>query len=124
MRTTSAQLPGFSAESSVYTPTGTYRGYSRRETGGGATAVLAFSWPGGPKPDCDPTCLCRSRAGVTPRGCPCCASIEPGTVARFSRTPTTLDCEPGSEAVCDEWCAQQGGGMSSNPDGSTTCTIY
>lgn len=33
-------------------------------------------------------------------------------------------CEPGSESVCQEWCDHAGGGMSSNPDGSTTCTVY
>jgi hypothetical protein len=33
-----------------------------------------------------------------------------------------VTCEPGSEAVCEGFCTLEGGGMSSNPDGSTTCT--
>ncbi|MDL5368228.1 hypothetical protein QSH18_21690 [Xanthomonas sp. NCPPB 2654] len=36
---------------------------------------------------------------------------------------TQLDCQPGSQAVCEEWCTHAGGGMSSNPDGSVTCTV-
>lgn len=36
---------------------------------------------------------------------------------------TQVDCQPGSEAVCDAWCTHAGGGMSSNPDGSVTCTV-
>ncbi|MBN6104378.1 hypothetical protein JR064_19625 [Xanthomonas sp. CFBP 8703] len=36
---------------------------------------------------------------------------------------TQVDCQPGSEAVCDAWCKHAGGGMSSNPDGSVTCTV-
>ncbi len=34
----------------------------------------------------------------------------------------SLTCEPGQEALCDEYCSHVGGGMSSNPDGSVTCT--
>jgi hypothetical protein len=33
-----------------------------------------------------------------------------------------LTCEQGSEAVCEGFCTLEGGGMSSNPDGTTTCT--
>ena len=40
------------------------------------------------------------------------------------RARTELTCEPGSEAVCEAWCQHAGGGMSSNPDGSVTCTVY
>src|SRR4051794_3490426 len=36
---------------------------------------------------------------------------------------TRVTCEPGSEAVCEGFCTLEGGGMSSNPDGSTTCTV-
>jgi hypothetical protein len=36
---------------------------------------------------------------------------------------TQVTCEPGSEAVCDAWCSHAGGGMSTNPDGSVTCTV-
>jgi hypothetical protein len=34
-----------------------------------------------------------------------------------------LTCEPGSEALCEEYCTHTNGGMSSNPDGSVTCTF-
>lgn len=36
---------------------------------------------------------------------------------------TSLTCEKGTANVCDAWCGHAGGGMSSNPDGSVTCTV-
>lgn len=33
-----------------------------------------------------------------------------------------LTCSQGSESVCDAWCGHVGGGMSSNPDGSVSCS--
>jgi hypothetical protein len=33
-----------------------------------------------------------------------------------------LTCEMGSEAICESFCGSHGGGVSSNPDGTTTCT--
>ena len=33
-----------------------------------------------------------------------------------------VTCEQGSEAVCEGFCTLTSGGMSSNPDGTTTCT--
>ena len=40
----------------------------------------------------------------------------------YTAVAGTVTCEQGSEAVCDGFCTKAGGGMQSNPDGSTTCT--
>lgn len=32
-----------------------------------------------------------------------------------------LTCEQGSSSLCEKYCMQEDGGMSSNPDGTTTC---
>lgn len=42
----------------------------------------------------------------------------------LARAVTVLDCEAGSAGLCEDYCNHAGGGMSSNPDGSTTCTVY
>ncbi|WP_327733371.1 hypothetical protein OG749_05315 [Streptomyces nojiriensis] len=34
-----------------------------------------------------------------------------------------LTCEQGSEAICEEYCMKEAGGMSSNPDGTTSCSF-
>lgn len=34
-----------------------------------------------------------------------------------------LTCEAGSSGICEEWCMKVAGGMSSNPDGSTSCNF-
>jgi hypothetical protein len=49
------------------------------------------------------------------------AYLSAGSVA-LSQTAVT--CAPGTESYCEAWCSHAGGGMSSNPDGSTTCTVY
>jgi hypothetical protein len=46
------------------------------------------------------------------------------SLATFSQAlALRVTCEPGSEAVCEGFCTLESGGMSSNPDGSTTCTM-
>lgn len=58
---------------------------------------------------------------------PLIASVFAGFVlAGFAHLPaaaTEVTCAPGSEDVCTAWCDHAGGGMQSNPDGSTTCTV-
>jgi len=39
------------------------------------------------------------------------------------RAVTEVTCEPGTSSLCEDYCQHAGGGMSSNPDGSTTCTV-
>src|SRR5438552_719030 len=116
------KVPGFTAEATVYATDRSYRMIARipgsNGTPGVSPSLIGSRVPGR---DCIQGCIC-----VQPEGCPCCESIwkawnwqRPFAI----RAPSTvLTCEPRQEAVCKDWCQQQGGGMSSNPDGSTTCT--
>jgi hypothetical protein len=123
--------PGFNAYAAVYPTARHYRTmWSPADSRTSLSAALSIpvphrpvTGPLGPVPGpmgrkCDPTCLC-----VVPEGCPCCEVIAPRQP--FMREASTrLTCEPGSESTCMEWCDHAGGGLSSNPDGSTTCTVY
>lgn len=111
--------PGFTGELAVYRTSRSYRvAWSGRPTMGLALMVLNGR-SGQGRQDCIPGCIC-----VTPEGCPCCDVIQDQTLPPMRETHVALDCQPGQESVCEDWCAHQGGGVSSNPDGSTTCTVY
>ena len=112
------RMPGFTAETALLAAGRSYRAISRA---GGRSSAISPSLVAsrGSKPGCDPTCVC-----VTPEGCPCCQSVGRGQPVLMQESSTSTTCEPGSETVCEEWCQHAGGGMSSNPDGSTTCTVY
>ncbi|MFJ9608397.1 hypothetical protein ACIRS1_18880 [Kitasatospora sp. NPDC101176] len=92
------RTPGFTAEQSLGDAATPYRASARWAHGPGSV------WPAG----LDVRCRVRRRTG---------------SVRRDFAEATTVTCEPGSSSVCEEYCDHAGGGMSSNPDGSTTCTV-
>jgi hypothetical protein len=110
--------PRFTGESAVYATTGHYR-TSWLPGDGEPSLWVALSVPGKRGRDCIPGCIC-----VTPEGCPCCDVIATRRPTMMRESSTTLTCQPGSESTCQDWCDHAGGGMSSNPDGSTSCTVY
>lgn len=120
--------PGFTGESALHATIGRYR--TTWPPGDGepslTTTLSVPVRPGQGGRPCIPGCIC-----VTPEGCPCCdvATTRPPVLTRDSsalmrESSTQLTCEPGSESMCQDWCDHAGGGMQSNPDGSTTCTVY
>lgn len=119
--------PGFTGESAIRPAAGHYR-TTWPLGGGGPALTTALSVPGrfgGRDPGCIPGCIC-----VTQEGCPCCSAVttRPPTTTRnaalHSAPAMVTTCEPGTADICQDWCDHAGGGMSSNPDGSTTCTVY
>jgi hypothetical protein len=113
--------PGFTGESAIYATARHYR-TARTVSGGAPSLTAALSLP--PRPGqrgraCLPGCIC-----VTPEGCPCCDMAAPRQPTMLRTASMQLTCEPGQESMCQDWCDHAGGGMSSNPDGSTTCTVY
>lgn len=109
--------PGFTAEAALGRSSAHYR--TTVSWLGPLAVVPTIAASAAPRrEDCLP-CVC-----VTPEGCPCCDVMTKEQPAFMSEGSTTLNCEPGSEGVCQEWCDHAGGGMQSNPDGSTTCTVY
>ncbi|RKT09656.1 hypothetical protein BX285_6757 [Streptomyces sp. 1114.5] len=98
------RTPGFTAEQSLDAAAPRYR----------AAAAGGVREPGGVEPS-------RVRpAGLNIR---CGTRRRAGAVRRDFAEVMTVTCEPGSSSVCEDYCAHAGGGMSSNPDGSTTCTV-
>lgn len=124
----SRNLPGFTAGSAVYAARRSYRIGARSSSSSDSSGVVPSIGRAGRGRDCIPGCIC-----VTPEGCPCCDTIFPvpetrgeatRNVLRERATPTVATCEPGAESICVEWCDHAGGGLSSNPDGSVSCTVY
>jgi hypothetical protein len=110
----------FTAQVAVYARGGSY-GVMATLSGSNRASRVTPRPMGSPVPNrgCNPGCLC-----VYPEGCPCCESIGSPQQLVGNRALTELTCEPGAEAYCEDWCQHAGGGMSTNPDGSTTCTVY
>ena len=118
-------LPGFAAEAALAAPSRSYGNASFAGRGDGTMVSPAQArWAGSRRPGglgrpCIEGCIC-----VSPDGCPCCDSMPIGLPKARREPSTALTCEPGSAGMCEEWCDHSGGGMSRNPDGSTTCTVY
>jgi hypothetical protein len=114
--------PGFSGELALYRTGHRYRTTWPGHPAIGLALQARATWSGRPgpgRPDCIPGCIC-----VTPEGCPCCDVVPDRMLAAARDTHVALTCQPGQDSMCQDWCDHQGGGMSSNPDGSTTCTVY
>lgn len=112
-------MPGFTAEAAVYATGRSYRAKARF-SGSNAASGVSPSLIGsrGSGRACIPGCIC-----VQPEGCPCCESIGSRQRALNSGTPI-LTCGPGYEEVCTSICDVVGGGLQTNPNGTTTCTVY
>jgi hypothetical protein len=116
--------PGFTGESALYPTVGHYRSaWSTARGEATLTAALSPILSGGRgrggRRGCIEGCIC-----VTPEGCPCCDVLPPEQRILQREPSMQTTCEPGTESMCQDWCDHAGGGMSSNPDGSTTCTVY
>ena len=104
-------MPGFTAEAAVYASGRSYRAVAGTSASHAASGVfLSFAER---SRDCIPGCVC-----ATQEGCPCCDSF--GSTQRSSVVRVRMQ----TRTPFEDWCDHAGGGLSSDPDGGVTCTIY